>query len=225
MSSVRTTFFKLFCVFLYYQQVEYVQTKFFVRTQLSVRLIMSADSKVWFSAGELSLLGEQLVAGLPTTMRGCTRMAKNVGWVSREVKGKGGPGGIRTEYQPPANVLVLIQSYLAANPEFFAKSKTRTKADLANLSKEVFGDAPARLRAAVPIDPQLAALLDPQPDDRLRMLLMVLRASENQLKDPPTPEVAQKIITLVDAWLPFASNVPVLKERLEALKATAMLFV
>lgn len=58
----------------------------------------------------------------------------------------GGKKGIRTEYQPPTNVLALIHTFLVTNPNFFAKSKTRTKADLTKLSKEVFGDAPQRLR-------------------------------------------------------------------------------
>lgn len=51
---------------------------------------------------------------------------------------------MRTEYRPPTPVLALIQSFLDTNPEFFMKSKTRTKVDLASISKEVFGDAPAR---------------------------------------------------------------------------------
>lgn len=106
---------------------------------------MSADGEMWFSAGELSLLGERFVAGLPSTMRGCTRKAQREGWVSRKVKGSGGPGGIRTEYQPPTAVLALIRSFLADNPDFFSKSKTRTRADLASVSKEIFGDAPLRI--------------------------------------------------------------------------------
>lgn len=39
------------------------------------------------------------------------------------MKGSGGPGGMRTEYQPPADVLTLIQSFLEANPEFFKKKR------------------------------------------------------------------------------------------------------
>ncbi len=65
----------------------------------------------------------------------------------------------------------------------------------------------------------------PQPDGRLQMLMMVLLVSEMQLKDPPTTDMAKKIIDLVDAWSLFASRFPDLKERLEALKATAVLFV
>lgn len=186
---------------------------------------MGSDVKNWFSAGELSLLGEQLVASLPTTMRGCTRMAQKKGWVSREVKGSGGKGGIRTEYQPPAAVLVLIQSFLVANPDFFAKSKTRTKADLAKVSKEVFGDAPARIRQEQSQYAAAEALLDPQPEGRMLMLKMVLRISETRLKDPPTPDVAKKIIDLADAWMPYCEHHPDMKDRLQALKATALLFI
>lgn len=64
--------------------------------------------------------------------------------MSREVPCMGGKKGIRTEYQPPAAVLALIHSFLADNPEFFSKSKSRTRTDLASISKEVFGDAPER---------------------------------------------------------------------------------
>lgn len=88
---------------------------------------MRAHCEAWFSARELSLLGERLVAGLPKTESGCRRFITKGNWVSREVKGGGGKGGMRTEYQPPATVLPLIQSFLAANPEFFAKSGTRTR--------------------------------------------------------------------------------------------------
>lgn len=84
---------------------------------------MSSDVKNWFSGDELALLGERLVAGLPKTMSGSKRRAKKEGWVSREVKGSGGPGGILTEYQPPADVLALIQSFLDDNPEFFKKKR------------------------------------------------------------------------------------------------------
>lgn len=60
-------------------------------------------------------------------MRGCTRRAQREGWISREVKGAGGPGGVLTEYQPPVNILVLIHPFLQENPDFFGKSKTRAK--------------------------------------------------------------------------------------------------
>jgi len=111
---------------------------------------MSTGGKIWLSARELSLLGERLVAGLPKTESGCRRFITKEGWVSREVKGSGGKSGMRTEYQPPAPVLALIQSFLDANPDFFAKSKTRTKADLAAISKEVLGDEPRQ-----PIPPHM----------------------------------------------------------------------
>lgn len=188
---------------------------------------MSSDNKSWFSAGELALLGERFVAGLPSTMRGCTRMAQRKKWVSREVKGSGGPGGIRTEYQPPDDVLELIKAYLAANPDFFSKSKTRTKADLAKASKEMFGDAPRRLiqEQAAYAAKERDALLEPGPEGRMLMLQMVVRVSEMKLKDPPAPDVAHKIIVLADAWLPYCEQHPEMRQRLLALKASAALFV
>jgi hypothetical protein len=79
---------------------------------------MSSDAGIWLSAEELSMLGERLVAGLPKTLSGCGRRAKKEGWKSRTVKGSGGPGGMRTEYRPPADVLVQIQAFLDANPDF-----------------------------------------------------------------------------------------------------------
>ncbi|MDO9053805.1 MAG: hypothetical protein Q8K43_10525 [Sulfurimicrobium sp.] len=81
--------------------------------------------KIWFSSRELALLGKQQVAGLPTTMPGCTGRSQREEWLSREVKGGGGPGGVLTEYQPPAEVLALIQPFLEANPDFFEKGKSR----------------------------------------------------------------------------------------------------
>lgn len=189
--------------------------------------MVSTDTENWFSAGELALLGERFVAGIPTTMRGCTRMAQRKGWVSRKMPCQGGKGGMRTEYQPPADVLALIRSFLQVNPDFFAKSKTRTKKDLAKLSKEVSGDAPQRLRQqhaqydVTGVD----ALLNPQPEGRMLMLQMVLQISENRLKEPPTPDVAKKIMDLSDAWMPYCAQHPDLKERLLALKVTAALFI
>lgn len=74
---------------------------------------------MWLSADKLSMLGGRLVAGLPKTLSGCGRRAKKEGWASREVKGSGGPGGMRTEYRPPEDVVVQIQAFLDANPDFF----------------------------------------------------------------------------------------------------------
>lgn len=89
---------------------------------------MSSEEKMWFSATELSLFGEYSVADLPKTMQGVKWRAKKGKWLARKVKGSGGPGGILTEYQPPADVLALIQSFLDENPGFFENSKARKPA-------------------------------------------------------------------------------------------------
>jgi len=80
---------------------------------------MSEKVKNWFSATELSMLGKLNVAELPTSAVGSTGRAQRDAWMSREVPCMGGKKGMRTEYQPPANVLALIQPFLEANPGFF----------------------------------------------------------------------------------------------------------
>jgi hypothetical protein len=115
---------------------------------------MNSKAKIWFSAGELSLLGGERVAGLPTTMPGCTGRAKKEEWLSRETPCMGGKAGMRTEYQPPPPVLALIQSFLEANPDFLNKRKPSLTQRLAEgfpntmaarLAKEFSGSAAARL--------------------------------------------------------------------------------
>ncbi len=84
---------------------------------------MSREQKLWFSADEISKLGLSLIAGLPKSNRGATRRAKNSGWASRVVSGKGGKGGVKTEYQPPQEILSIIHSFLNEHPDFFTKGK------------------------------------------------------------------------------------------------------
>lgn len=84
---------------------------------------MSPKVKIWFSAGELSRLGKQGVAELPTSEPGCTGRAKRFGWETQSVECKGGKEGMRAEYQPSADVLALIHEFLEENPDFFGKEK------------------------------------------------------------------------------------------------------
>ena len=80
---------------------------------------------IWFSAGELARLGKEGVSDIPTTDPGCTLRAQKSDWMSRVVDCMGGKKGKRTEYQPPADVLALIQAFLEENPDFFGKDKRR----------------------------------------------------------------------------------------------------
>lgn len=76
---------------------------------------MSKSSKVdkqWFSAAELALLGRELVAGLPKSVPGCKGRAGIEAWETRVVQGKGGKGGMRTEYKPTGKIMQQIQEYL-----------------------------------------------------------------------------------------------------------------
>jgi hypothetical protein len=60
-----------------------------------------------FSARELAVLG---LPGYPTTERGWVRLVEREAWKFRLVRGRGGKGGMRREYQPPAPVLELIHA-------------------------------------------------------------------------------------------------------------------
>lgn len=65
----------------------------------------------WFSASDLAELGKSGVADLPTTAQGCRLRAEGAGWESREVPGRGGPGGKRTEYRPDPETLRRIEEH------------------------------------------------------------------------------------------------------------------
>lgn len=53
----------------------------------------------WYSAGQLA---KMKLPGLPGSERGMTRRVCKDGWLSRQVKAKGGKQGIKTEYFVPA---------------------------------------------------------------------------------------------------------------------------
>ena len=65
------------------------------------------DNSKFFSVSDL--LGMQL-PGYPTTRQGWDTLVKRDKWTSREVKGLGGPGGIKHVYQPPPDVIALIKT-------------------------------------------------------------------------------------------------------------------
>jgi hypothetical protein len=56
--------------------------------------------------------------------RGATRRAKQHQWPSQMVAGKGGKGGVKTEYMIPQEVRTIVHSFLNENPDFFSKDKT-----------------------------------------------------------------------------------------------------
>jgi putative transposase len=65
--------------------------------------------KTHYSAAELAAMK---LSGLPTSVRGMIDRARKDSWTSRQVPGKGGKGGMRTEYQPPEGVLDKILFYI-----------------------------------------------------------------------------------------------------------------
>ena len=62
-------------------------------------------SSHWYSAAQLA---EMKLPGLPGSERGMIDRARKENWTSRQVSGKGGKSGLRTEYHPPKAVLDLI---------------------------------------------------------------------------------------------------------------------
>ena len=68
-------------------------------------------------------------------------------------------------------------------------------------------------------------LTDPTDDDRLQMLLALLRTMEHHLKAPVSAEVAARMLEVVDAWHDFAARQPAILARLEAVRAAAHLYL
>lgn len=68
---------------------------------------MSGDNIKFFSVAELLRLQ---LPGYPVTRQGWDALVKRDKWPSREVKGLGGPGGIKHEYQPPQDVMSQIEA-------------------------------------------------------------------------------------------------------------------
>jgi len=73
----------------------------------------------WFSAAQLAALGEAAVIYFPRSERRAGERARKLGWTERQVQGRGGKGGKRTEFTPPDHYLAVIQTFLKANPVFF----------------------------------------------------------------------------------------------------------
>lgn len=82
---------------------------------------MSSDIRLWFSADDLAKLSQHLVIKIPTSSRQCRARAKREKWLSREVHGRGGPRGKKTEFIPPDDILAEIQRFLSKNPDFFSE--------------------------------------------------------------------------------------------------------
>lgn len=90
----------------------------------------SKPLKSWFSAYELADFGRALVGGLPKTVPGCTGRAKLDNYETRVVSGKGGKGGLKTEYKPTERVLNEIHAYLSKGEDAFFEYESNT--DLPN---------------------------------------------------------------------------------------------
>jgi putative transposase len=70
--------------------------------------------KTHFSCAELAAMK---LPGLPASERNMRIRVQSEGWASRQVPGKGGKGGMRTEYQPPKALLSsIISQHIKSSP-------------------------------------------------------------------------------------------------------------
>ncbi|MBL8499321.1 MAG: hypothetical protein JNL77_01855 [Nitrosomonas sp.] len=82
--------------------------------------------KSWFSAAELAMLSSAGVTKIARSPRRAGESALKRGWLHRQVLGKGGKGGLKTEYNPPSETIDVIHAFLKANPDFFSEDKNTT---------------------------------------------------------------------------------------------------
>ncbi|HWP00021.1 MAG TPA: hypothetical protein VNL74_05260 [Methylococcus sp.] len=79
--------------------------------------------KPWLSCSELAALR---LPGMPTSIAGWIKLVEREGWPHREARGRGGKGGIKREYQPPPEVLRLIEAQKRSQAVAAAVSESAT---------------------------------------------------------------------------------------------------
>lgn len=87
----------------------------------------SDDTKIWFSAAELARLAGAGVIKIARSSRRSGEAALKLGWPDRKVLGKGGKGGLKTEYMVPQELRIIVHSFLNQNPNFFLEAKGGVK--------------------------------------------------------------------------------------------------
>lgn len=94
-----------------------------------------SSPKTHYSCAELAALK---LPGYPASDRRMRDLAEREGWLFREVKGKGGKGGLRREYQPPKGVRDLIGQQQKADDKHaaIAAEGATAKALLAEIQAE-----------------------------------------------------------------------------------------
>lgn len=102
---------------------------------------MSTEDKIWFSASEIKKLGAASIARLPSSERGARQRMQREKWLSRTVPGKGGRGGLKTEFQPPVEILKTIHDFLDKNPDFFKEKQGSAKEYTNKPSKPLITDS------------------------------------------------------------------------------------
>lgn len=88
---------------------------------------MKSGDYIWFSPVQLALLGRAGVIDFPRSDKNAREKARALAWESREIECRGGKKGYMSQFQPPDDVLEVIQSFLKENPDFFTKTKGLVK--------------------------------------------------------------------------------------------------
>lgn len=101
------------------------------------------EDKLWFSAAEIAQLGKALIGGLPKSSRGALGRAKDNHWENRIVPGKGGKGGLKTEYKLPQEVMKIVRMFLKESPDFFIKNDNKESND--KRSSRLYPTTPLKL--------------------------------------------------------------------------------
>lgn len=214
---------------------------------LPTKLVDALD-KATFTTKQLA---ELLIPGMPKTAEGWRGLALAEKWDCFEQPGRG-RGGVKREYVPPPKLLELIRRHMRGEvvteeevsrarsvrsaglqhaPDPGARTGAKTAIDAEGRYPSGSAPSPAG-RTPAPsgvAEPAARApspwITDPTDEDRLEMLLALLRTMEHHLKAPVSAEIAARMLEVVDAWHDFAARQPAILARLEAVRAAANLYL
>lgn len=82
------------------------------------------------------MLGQAEIIRIPRSERRAGEKARKFGWEERQVLGKGGKGGMKTEYQPPGDILEIIHGFLRETPDFFQTGKDSDHQEVRRIASE-----------------------------------------------------------------------------------------
>ncbi|THF65868.1 hypothetical protein E6C76_10035 [Pseudothauera nasutitermitis] len=88
------------------------------------------EVELWLSAEDMAQLSARGIPGLPGTARGCRDKAQREGWPSRQVQGRGGPGGIKTLFRPPPAIAAAVNALPSGQEAEQTPDQSRAASDI-----------------------------------------------------------------------------------------------